>query len=311
MSEVGHKLVQGFKNLQLVLSGTKSHFLASSSAIADRLTKAWQVYGFGHKVAVRSLGVDVHAGRVRRTPTTRMRLRKGAQRARRLRRLRAAGSKVGEIHRAGPQAGSMWGCSVAGLAGRQIVGLRRSALRSMFKEKSGASLGLKMRTSRKAAAMDPYVYYHVQVVLQWARAVWDGIVKIEVLECVLQKALSDLGRAKSKWAVATSPAHVLVLTLQEICWKPLSARLFQTRSGVIDLFHLSPVLVSKLAGDAVRERSDVDALKLRSGNQVWCRHILWDGVLQLCDGSLKPAWHEHHQNCLRSSLSFTTWTMDR
>eukprot|EP00959_Pyramimonas_sp_CCMP1952_P263658 5513973-Pyramimonas_sp.AAC.1 len=46
MSEVGHKLVQGFQNLKLILSGTKGHFLAPSRSIADRLAKAWGAYGF-------------------------------------------------------------------------------------------------------------------------------------------------------------------------------------------------------------------------------------------------------------------------
>eukprot|EP00959_Pyramimonas_sp_CCMP1952_P334256 7000269-Pyramimonas_sp.AAC.1 len=38
-----------------------------------------------------------------------MRLREGAGRAARLRRLRAAGSRVGQVHRAGPRAGSLKG----------------------------------------------------------------------------------------------------------------------------------------------------------------------------------------------------------
>eukprot|EP00959_Pyramimonas_sp_CCMP1952_P034317 719362-Pyramimonas_sp.AAC.1 len=104
-----------------------------------------------------------------------MRLRKGTRRAARLRRLRAAGGKIGQIHRAGPQAGSLRGRSVPGLTGRQIRSLRVAALRSLYKDKSGASLGLKIQTSKQARDMNPRVYYHSQVVLQWARAVWDNV----------------------------------------------------------------------------------------------------------------------------------------
>eukprot|EP00959_Pyramimonas_sp_CCMP1952_P123709 2586437-Pyramimonas_sp.AAC.1 len=98
----------------------------------------WAQYGFKSQVAVRSLGCDAVARRLRRNPTARARLLKASKRSRRLLRLKNAGAFVGNLQRAGPQAAGLWGSAVAGLPPKQLRAMRLAATRSLTKDKSGA-----------------------------------------------------------------------------------------------------------------------------------------------------------------------------
>eukprot|EP00959_Pyramimonas_sp_CCMP1952_P381437 7992532-Pyramimonas_sp.AAC.1 len=62
--------------------------------------------------------------------------------------LKQAGAKIGAIRRAGPQATVLWGSGVSGLSGRQLHLLRRAAAASLHVDKKGASVGLKLATSK-------------------------------------------------------------------------------------------------------------------------------------------------------------------
>eukprot|EP00959_Pyramimonas_sp_CCMP1952_P159503 3336307-Pyramimonas_sp.AAC.1 len=106
----------------------------------------WGQYGFKSQVAVRSLGRDAVARRLRRNPTARARLLKASERSRRLLRLKNAGASLGNIQRAGPRAAGLWGSAVAGLCPKQLHSMRLAAARSLTKDKSGALMSLRLRT---------------------------------------------------------------------------------------------------------------------------------------------------------------------
>eukprot|EP00959_Pyramimonas_sp_CCMP1952_P173020 3615849-Pyramimonas_sp.AAC.1 len=90
-----------------------------------------------------------------------------------------------------------------------------------------------------------------------------------------------------------------MLVLLEVGGKPLSVRLVQTPAGTIDMFNLSPLIVSKLATEATHGRSDVVVLQAIKCNSTWRQPVLWDGVQQLRGSKPRPAWSEHQHNCLR------------
>eukprot|EP00959_Pyramimonas_sp_CCMP1952_P333879 6992329-Pyramimonas_sp.AAC.1 len=73
--------------------------------------------------------------------------------------------------------------------------------------------------------MDPAPLYFKQVVFEWARAVWDGLPSIVILQAVFEDAVRSLASTSRPWSRATSPAHVFVLACGDLGWGARSARL--------------------------------------------------------------------------------------
>ena len=191
---------------------------------------------------------------------------KGASaKAKRLRRLRDAGANMSFAQRAGPTSAGIWGGTVTGLTEAKLLGLRVSSLKAGGRLPKGASLGLRLQCSR-SARKDPMRIHEGQVVRRWAEAVWEGHPNAAILTKSLEGARKRLARANSKWAVASDPVVVFLITLGRLGWTATShAELVTDLGQKVSLLHLAPGMVQQLAVQAV-SRADRQALWRQNGN---------------------------------------------
>ena len=78
-----------------------------------------------------------------------------------------------------------------------------------------------------------------------------------MLEKVLADSAERLATAKHAWSVATDPAAVLLLVLDRLSWKVLSARKWVTDLGLeVDLLALAPKAIGALIDGATRRWSE-------------------------------------------------------
>ena len=157
--------------------------------------------------------------------------------------------------------------------------------------------------------MDPFVQYHSSVIGFWARAVWVGRPGLGILQTVLKAAADDLERAKNLWASAASPAHVFLLSIQQLGWgAPSADRIVIDTGEEIQLTHLAPKQVVWLARRAARNVSDVAALdNMNESSQSWTRPIFWRPLAGLLEGRTSDSWTARHQNSLRSLIAQQHW----
>lgn len=159
---------------------------------------------------------------------------------------------MSHAHRAGATAAALRGSEVAGLNDAKLHGLRFGALRAAGRVAKGTSVGLKLAATKQGLRRDPARIHLAQVVLQWSLAVWKAYPKLQLLEKTIQGAQRLLAKARCKWAAASDPACVLVLTLERISWTAKSARLWVSDQGIkVDLLALAPKSVARLAEQAV------------------------------------------------------------
>eukprot|EP00959_Pyramimonas_sp_CCMP1952_P154699 3236420-Pyramimonas_sp.AAC.1 len=63
--------------------------------------------------------------------------------------------------------------------------MRLAAARSLSRDKSGAFMSFRLRSHPSGARVDPYAVYHMNVVLQWCKAIWDGSPGLDVMQLLL------------------------------------------------------------------------------------------------------------------------------
>eukprot|EP00959_Pyramimonas_sp_CCMP1952_P129616 2710601-Pyramimonas_sp.AAC.1 len=134
------------------------------------------------------------------------------------------------------------------------------------------------------------------------------------MQTVFELAVDAMGSTRRPWLTATSPAHALLLSLADIGWQPVSARIFRKADGEeIDLLlQLAPLAVREFAARDAVHRADVKALNQRpSLNTVWVRPGFWEGARKMINGTRNVVWHDHHQACARNCFAMGTWTQQR
>ena len=152
------------------------------------------------------------------------------------------------------------------------------------------------------------------MVLQWARSVWEGLPKLQVLQTALEGAAQDLSGASQPWKKAADPAAVFLLTLGRIGWRCLSARCLVTDLGYeVDMLKLAPRSVMSLAREATIRWSDRAAMSRqyeRLGG-AWTGHLFWEALLPTLEGKVTQGWTRRQQASLRSQLACSPWTQER
>ena len=102
-------MMEGLQNIDMVVSKTKSVGIASSPAIGRALEDQLQDCGMKFSQTAKSLGVDLVAGRRRRTGTQAKRLQALRDRRARIARLKRAGVRAARYFRTGFSSSVSWG----------------------------------------------------------------------------------------------------------------------------------------------------------------------------------------------------------
>ena len=134
--------------------------------------------------------------------------------------------------------------------------------------------GFALRGSQRRA--DPLYRSSREIVLNGAVAVWNGSPALADLQAALDEARGNVTNRGFKWQYVTDPAAALILSLGRIRWSVLSARLLRDHKGYpVDMLKLAPLLVAKLAAQAVFDLQP--PVKLLD-NQLGALDLEWFGV---------------------------------
>ena len=162
---------------------------------------------------------------------------------------------VSRLLHTGVLAGAQFGQAAAGISDYQLMQLRRRAAGVVGGVAAGkdANLVLVAADARWGDKADPAFSAHADTVVQWAEAVWSGLLPIEAMQRTIRKAKLELARAKRQWSVVKGPAAATVATLARIGWTAVDATTAYSDQGDEVAFTKDPpAMVKKMIHDAVR-----------------------------------------------------------
>ncbi len=262
--------VHGSLHCDIELS--KAAVVASTQPITNELARrfgdmAGPQCSRRRRTAAANLGIDFAAGRRRKALAgggmRRKRMRTLWQKARRLARIRSLlGRRATSVFVAGPLAGAEYGAAVNGFTDAEVGKLRRAAAQALTPRARGRSLN---RTLLIAGV--PTWRAEVEVILQYARQVWEATVRgpreclngaltLADIDRLWHAACSDAvfaqGTGKRQWHMARGPIAAMRLTLDRVGWSMKSPFTLVDGHGVeIVLTMTAPALLASLLRQAV------------------------------------------------------------
>ena len=215
--------MKGFEqDAGLVLSVPKFQVLTGASDTSTVVARFGGILAGGLVTQTRSLGVDFTGGKARPSNAIRKgRLTKAKARLPFMRRLRAAGARTARLARAALAPAMLFGVGVTGLAPDMLLAARR-IMRGAFRIRThGKSLTLDLALEDRR--FDPAVRAHVEPVLFFCVAAWEGWLDRGVLARTLQWAVGRaagprslgllLGALLGPWRPPSSALRGMLLTL--------------------------------------------------------------------------------------------------
>ena len=216
----------------------------------------------GVKVArhTKLLGVDFSAGKKVKRSVQRSRVSKICKRKRRYRQL---GKKAaGHVVKTGAGPGFRYGAATYGATNSAIKAVRSfacNAIGEMRGKSTFARLTLADYDAGGLMAIDPIV--------QWAKAVWDGLVPRDGMRCSWKKAMIQVAGADRPFGAICGPAGAMIASAQRIGWAiPSPFHMIIGGGALICLDDTSPRDVHLLALRALRYmEAPTSSLALRIG----------------------------------------------
>ncbi len=311
MCGAGDMLCSGLRGLRLQLSAGKCKVVTSSKTVTSTIAQRLAAHGVVAATWAKALGVAVTAGSRRCVAVQAMRFRTFAGRLARYNRIRRARVDAARLLRTGGMAVMTYGDAVLGVSPTALARRRTAAATAV----SSPTRGRDTDISLVLAGADPAVAAHVDVLGQWADAVWEGWVPKPILEHTIAAARRKLSRARRPWATVAGPAAAAVATASRIGWRFEGATQLVTDAGdTIDLSLDSPAVLRAHVADAVERwrarRIEAKYAHLDSGG-VGAGPELRPAIRLLKATSRGYAWQSCHQAALRSAMTGTQWTQER
>ena len=246
---------EGLEGVGMILSRTKNKVLATRKRVGMEIQEGLKEWNVRYSVTAKMLGVGAAAA-VRRTTTVLVeRIAAFARRRGQFAKLRKVGVDVARLLRTGGLAGAQFGQAAAGISDYQLMQLRRRAAGVVGGVAAGkdANLVLIAADARWGDKADPAFSAHADTVVQWAEAVWSGILPIQAMQRTMRKAKLELAKAKRQWSVVKGPAAAMVATLARIGWTAVDATTVYSDQGEEVAFTKDPpAMIKKMIHEAVR-----------------------------------------------------------
>ena len=216
-------LVSRGRRCQLDPKG-KTVGVASSLTLMRRLEPKLRAHGVATRRHTKLLGIDYSAGK---------RVIRHVQKARikavtaRLHRYKRLGTRAAEtLVRTGAAPALRYGTGVCGATDSALRSVRRFSC-AVRGEMRGRSTFARLQL----ASFDVGALMATDPILEWSRAVWDGLVCDEDLRATWQRAMSVVAQADNSFRAVSGPAGAMVASALRIGWAIPSAFYFITRSG--------------------------------------------------------------------------------
>ena len=212
--------------------------------------------------------------------------------------LRRVGVDIARLLRTGGLAGAQYGQAAIGISDYSLMQLRRTAAGFIGGAAKGKdpNLTLIAADAKMGDRADPAFTAHADVVVQWALAIWEGLLPLAMMQRSVLKAKADLVRAKRQWAVVKGPAAALIATVARVGWTVVDATLAYDDLGEEIAFTKdSPAAVKQKVHESVRRwrwRMAGLAGKETAGGDV-CEGPVWKPVADLL---AKGRWHDPGEN---------------
>jgi hypothetical protein len=274
----------------------KAVLIASNNNLATKLrAEIGEAAGLPALLA-KNLGIDVTAGRVRRTTakaaTRKARLGKTAKAAKRLKRLsHVAPTKAKRMVKTNLVPKSVYGAQVTGLDNGELLRLQRMAVAGL-----PPYCGGKSRRKTLAINGDPTAAAAVAVATRWAKEVWHsangqaaGSLRLTVLQ--LAWGLNEKKASRPSWATARGPVAIMHLELARLGWSMKQFNTFTNRNGVeVKLTDFSPAAIrQQLERGSPREHAAGDrAAPHRRGTPLGRAHSQNDQLQEVQPDAERP-----------------------
>jgi ribonuclease HI len=220
--------------------------VASLASLSKVLAPKLKALGVSVQKRVKLLGVDYAAG-------------KKVVRAVQALRLRTVCGRLPKYKRLGKLAARhlvRTGAAPAMRYGVTVVGATNSALKTARRFSCAAAGEMRGRSSfarLQLASYDVGALMAIDPVIEWSRAVWDGLVPREDLRLAWRRAVVEVGTAPNPFLAVRGPAGAMVASALRLGWRSTSPFDFQAADGVIiSLDKMCPAVVALCAKDDLK-----------------------------------------------------------
>ena len=169
----------------------------------------------------------------------------------RLGRYKQIGKKAAQrILRTGAAPAMRYGASIVGASSRVIAKVRRFACAVR------GQMGRRSAFARlKLAQYDPGMLLAVDPIVDYAKAVWDGLVSKAELQDAWRRAMTTVCTAKYPFQAVVGPAGAMVASALRIGWKIPAPHVLRMEDGeLLDLTEVCPGVIQQYAERALEER---------------------------------------------------------
>ena len=215
--------------------------VASSNALARRLEPKLRALGVAVRRQAKHLGIDYAAGKrvVRHVLKARVKTVSG-----RVHRYRRMGKKAADrLLRTGAAPSMRYGAGVCGATDSIVKSARRFSC-AVRGEMRGRSAFARLQL----AAFDVGALMATDPLLEWARAVWDGLVSDDDLRAAWRRAMSTVAVAPQPFRAVAGPAGAMVASALRLKWAvPSPFDLLRSDGMQISLRETCPAVVGQHA----------------------------------------------------------------
>jgi len=262
------------------------------------------------KTSARNLGVDYTLRSRRTVSVQKLRLKRGAHKAGRLARVKAAGVSVKtmvSVAKAGINSVQLYGSGITGMSDTAIAAARTTVHKALVRKPHGRSATIDMEID--ADDLDPAYAATLNPLAMWVMAAWFNWVPRQYMVRIMMAALIKARTCKTLWSAASGPAMVVLASLDRIGWKVSSAFKWVMKNGVeLDLLGTSAHDILKLAKADVREwlwsgAADKHTAYATLNGAPYIQPI--KALMALQPG---PDWNHGHKGMLKAIMADAMWS---
>jgi len=308
------RLVESFDSIGLTVSTKpdKLSILTSSpalqSCIQRRLFLRTRKVKGCFKQGARNLGVDLSLRR-RVAAVQKLRLKKAAERGRRLLRVRKAGvsaSRIAMIAKAGLNTVAMYGVGVVGMSDSAIDQARRIVHGAVEKKPHGRSATADLEMLHDS--LDPAYEATIAPIVMWVSGLWLGWMPKPFMARTMQAAIDTAATCTNLWHVAKGPATVVLASLMRIGWSQIEPFIWRTANGTtIDITDTSASDVARFARVDVRNWLWNRAATRRAAYADFSAAPFTAPLRTLMKTKDRPGWGPEHKGMLRCIIADAWW----
>ena len=303
-------------DLEATVSCPKAAVVASSATLCSRIKKALGKLAGEARPSAEALGIDLVAGKPRRSfrraSVTARRLQRMRLRVARVKRLRKAGKdKTAKIFTAGLGPSAWYGMQVYGADDRELYDLQSAALAIFTPRAAGRD-----RAGTLLVNQDPCWRAAVGPIHRWCQEVWGSLLAGSSPSRFLSLGLLSklfgeaVGNPPASWSQVRGPAGACLLSAKRLSWEWLSPFAFRTDTGaVLTITHLGPRAVEHEARASYFRRLERLMAK-RAGLPEGSRASVKHAVALLRRTGEKALSHGLREG-LKAVICDAVWTGDR